>query len=1041
MTVMAAPTNGHHGSGRKEPYPHVDDLTSVTVDLDPHTPLRKVLETGDGCMRQALTFSDFGRKDLALREYIKAFTIAVENIPKHKDYPAVKNDRSDLGRLYVALKTNLTRHSARFDKIKAEIREDNQRSGVQPRSNSDALLMNLPNAPTTLPGRHKASSSVSGIGSFGSKPPLPPPANGNLGHRRNGSVASPHKSRPPVQPKPQALHGNAIQPATNGISQDLASRFAKLRVNQDALAGTQAGQGKPGGPRDMPSRPQVNSAVPTMPKMPDAIYSPARGTVTKEVAALPSSTPRGMFSRTNSIASVAPSSARNSIDIGVRPSTTEPFFSTSTPMNGPTATPASPRIRIPAGPTIGPEELREYMQKGANVIRMLLIDVRSREEFDDGHIMSQNTICIEPSVLSRGHISADDIEESMGIAPDEEMRAFENRAKFDLVVLYDEDSVNLPDRPQEDDQATALFTLYQGLDQFNYGRELRNKPKLLRGGVEAWADIFGRHSLQESKTSAAVRDGQTRTNLSRFRPEHRRRGRARAQTKALRPDEIKEFEKKIKEDEAAAKSPQDFVRSTADFLRRYPSASEIQQSMTAPVIDNQTPFETDLPPAPPARPAPSVPRTSYSGLSSKTAADEVTPGKAALTDSPARDRPTGLINPHMNCFANSAIQAILASPGFATELARKEWANQWKPAVPTPQLMSRILGNLIEWLAGRQFESMQPTTFMKYCQSIHQGYRLPGSNRLFKFGDGTQHDSSEFLFDFVFSQLDNETNRSRDTTFVNYSQPGEDLKKANKEKARTLSPTDLAIESWRLYTSFRDTIMTSYWGVLHVDRNICQTCHDSVDSFGYSNYLDLGITGSDHDRYLTLRELLDEQYNTKEIRRADGGIGYECGSEKGEQHMCKEAFTKLARLPPLLAIRFKRWDHSGAKVLRKIKFEVENLDLSRYTLDHSENGNAVKFDGFGKEHLYDLYAVITHGGASSNGGHYIAHVRDNADKEGVRWFVCNDKDVYKRVVGSRTNTPLERDWYDCANKFTPFVIFYKRKDIPWSYAKAAPGLK
>ena len=134
--------------------------------------------------------------------------------------------------------------------------------------------------------------------------------------------------------------------------------------------------------------------------------------------------------------------------------------------------------------------------------------------------------------------------------------------------------------------------------------------------------------------------------------------------------------------------------------------------MTAPVIDNQTPFETDLPPAPPARPAPSVPRTSYSGLSSKTAADEVTPGKAALTDSPARDRPTGLINPHMNCFANSAIQAILASPGFATELARKEWANQWKPAVPTPQLMSRILGNLIEWLAGRQFESMQPTTFM-----------------------------------------------------------------------------------------------------------------------------------------------------------------------------------------------------------------------------------------------------------------------------------------------------------------------------------------
>ncbi|KAH6647459.1 hypothetical protein BKA67DRAFT_577532 [Truncatella angustata] len=1013
---MAAPAHGYsspsHGSsagsgsasgpGRKEPYPHVDDLTSVTVDLDPHTPLRKVLETGDASMRQAITFGDFGRNDLALREYIKAFTIAVEKIPKHKDYPAVKNDRTDLGRLYLALKTNITRYSERFDGIKAEIRADNQRSGVQPRS---ALLMNLPNAPTNLPSR---TSKTNGTHSRSQSVHVDSTSNGQpVKHSRNGSTSSPHRAKPTVQPKPQALHGNAIKPLANGGPQDLASRFAQLRVSKDAL-NTQT---KPSGPRDIP-RPKVNSSVPTMPKMPDAIYSPARGTVTSEVANLPSSTPRGMFSRTNSIASVAPGSARNSIDIGARP-TPETFVTTHAP--------ASPRVQIPPGTTITPEQLREYMQKGANAVRLLLIDVRSREEFDDGHIMSQNTICIEPSVLARGHISADDIEESMGIAPDEEMRAFEDRAKFDLVVLYDDDSSSLPGGPQGDDQATALFVLYQGLDQFNYGRELRHKPKLLRGGVEAWVDLFGRYSLQESKTSAAV--SQPRTDLRRFRPAQRRR--ARAQTKALRPEEIKEFEKKIQEDEAAAKSPQEFVRSTADFLRRYPSTSEIQESMAAPVTDSRSHFETDLPPAPPARPAPSVPRTSYSGLSSRSTANDVVPAKGPLTEATTRDRPTGLINPHMNCFANSAIQAILASPGFASELARKEWADQWRPAAPTPQLMSRILGNLIEWLAGRQFESMQPTTFMKYCQSIHQGYRLPGSNRLFKFGDGTQHDSSEFLFDFVFSQLDNETNRSRDTAFVNYSQPGEDLKKADKDRARRLSPSDLALESWRLYKSFHDTIMTTYWGVLHVDRNICQTCGDSVDSFGYSNYLDLGITGSDTDQYLTLKELLDEQYNTKEIRRADGGTGYECGTEIGERHMSKEAFTKLARLPPLLAIRFKRWDFNGAKVMRKIKFDVENLDLSRYSLDHNPNA---KEDGFGR-YLYDLYAVITHGGASSNGGHYIAHVKDNGPEKD-KWFVCNDKDVYRRYVrASGNNSPLEREWFDCTNKFTPFMLFYKRKDL------------
>ncbi|KAK9415120.1 putative USP domain-containing protein [Seiridium unicorne] len=1045
---MAAPTNGYsspsHGSGRKGPYPHVDDLTSVSVDLDPHTPLRKVLETGDVHMRQALTYSDFGRKDLALREYIKAFTIAVENIPKHKDYPSVKNDRSELGRLYVALKGNITKHSGRFDRIKAEIREDNQRSGAQSRKTaSDALLMNLPDVPTTVPNRHKANG-VNGVHGAAFKQSNTTSASDSQTRSRNGSASSPQRTKPSVQPKPPALHGNAITSPLNGGTQDLASRFAKLRVNQDAPLGAHAyDSAKPAGPRDMPlpTRPHVNSSVPTMPKMPDAIYSPARGTVTSEVADLPSSTPRGMFSRTNSIASAAPSSARNSIDIGARPTTTETSALAYTSSSGSTATPASPRIQIPSGTLITPEQLRNYMQKGASVVRLLLIDVRSRDEFDDGHIMSQNTICIEPSVLTRGHVSADEIEDSMGIAPDEEMRAFENRAKFDLVVIYDEDSILLPERPQADDQATALFTLYQGLDQFNYGRELRNKPKLLRGGVEAWSDLFGRHSLQESKTSAAVKDGQTRTNLSRFRPGYTNRRRARAQTKALRPDEIKEFEKKIKEDEAAAKSPQDFVRSTTDFLRRFPSASEIQQSMTAPAVATPAQFETDLPPAPPARPAPSVPRTSYSGLSSKTSASDGVPGKAALTEAPARDRPTGLINPRNNCFANSAIQVVLASPGFATELARKEWADQWKPAAPTPQLMSRILGNLIEWLAGRQFDSMQPTTFMKYCLSIHKGYPLNQSESLLKFGDGNQHDSSEFLLDFVFSQLDNETNRSHNTALINYSHPGEDFKKIDKEKARALPLTDLALEAWRRYTSAHDSIMTVYWGVLLADRNMCQTCGDSVDSFGYSNYLDLGITGSNNDSYLNLRELLDEQYNTKEIRRADGGTGYECGSEIGECHMSKEAFTKLARLPPLLAIRFKRWDHSGAKILRKIRFDVENLDLGRYSLDYSNSHNADKVDGFGREHLYDLYAVITHGGSSANGGHYVAHVKDNSDKDGVRWFICNDKDVYRRVVGSRTNTPLERDWYDCANKFTPFVIFYKRKDIPWSYAKASAGLK
>lgn len=248
---------------------------------------------------------------------------------------------------------------------------------------------------------------------------------------------------------------------------------------------------------------------------------------------------------------------------------------------------------------------------------------------------------------------------------------------------------------------------------------------------------------------------------------------------------------------------------------------------------------------------------------------------------------------------------------------------------------------------------------------------------------------------------------------------------------------NLALFSWKLYTSFRNTLTTEYWGVLQVDRNICRTCQDSVDSFGYSHYLDLGIAGSSRDPPIHLKQLLDEQYNTRETRHADGDKGYECGTEIGEVHRSKDAFTKLVRLPPLLAIRFKRWDSSGAKVLRKVAFDIHNLNLTEYTIDTSGNPAAANVNGFGPERLYDLYAVIAHRGDASISGHYVAYVRDGAapKTEGDTWFFCNDGNVSKRRIGPNATRPLEREWFDCADNFTPFVIFYKRKDVPWTYAK------
>ncbi|CAI4219944.1 unnamed protein product [Parascedosporium putredinis] len=483
---------GSYGGGKlgggqpssRGPLPHISDLTSVSAGVDPNLPIRKLLEAGDGCMRQADTWVTFNRPDLALQEYIRGYIIAIQIIPHHKETA-----------------------DAKFEKIKEDIKADNERTGVQP-VQKGATRPESPRSP----------------------PPPPPPPN-------HPPPPSPPRQKPAVQPKPQALHGNSIQ--SNSLhrradSADLNARFANLRA-----------------PSTQPQPPQQDPRIKTLPKVPDAIYSPARGTVTSEDAQLPSSTPRGLFSRTGSSTSIT--GPRNgSVTSLAQQSTTNGIRSARGSVE------SKPPMLIPETPAITPEQLYDLMRSRSGDI--LLIDVRSREDFESGHILSQHTICIEPSVLLRENISAGDIGESNVLAPLEEQRTFERRDKFELVVLYDEDSKMIP--------------------------YLRNAPKLLEGGLDAWVDLMGPNSLRtlaSGKTSAAAL-GVPSWSLGASGPKPKAFGARRLSTykvKPLRPDEVKQWEETIRKEDMDVEQSPNFVRSTEDFLRRFPPVLLEQESMTS----------------------------------------------------------------------------------------------------------------------------------------------------------------------------------------------------------------------------------------------------------------------------------------------------------------------------------------------------------------------------------------------------------------------------------------------------------------------------
>lgn len=731
--------------GRAGPYPHIDDLLCVTPDGDTFQSLNHLLTSAESGVNFAKFQADIGRIDVALKEYIKAYMIAVNVIPRHKDFVSLQGDRKNFGDRYNRLTRILADYADAYEGIKQTIKEDNARTGVRPTS-SRTIATNgrpsTPRSPVSSGPRHQRNTSSASLGALTS-----PASNTN----------SPGRAKPAIQPKPANLHGISLksQSAHTDQAEDLKQRFANLRsppstpvqdprirtrpppvpIPTEKPAGPRdmpqpaSGPSKPAGPREMPTtsrRPTISlqGMVPALPKLPDAIYSPARGNISTEAAALPSSTPRGMYSRTNSSAGFYSSAngTNNSATNLARSTPSQDYFGPSDP-TAPTSTPSKRLDLLPEGDIISVEELVKYQKIGSKDFRILLIDVRPRAEFEEGHILSSATICIEPEILQRHRIEAADVEDAMELGPPQEKWQFERRHDFDMVVFYDQDSDDL-----SSEKGNAPAKLFRLLTDFDYpeGDPGSKHPKLLRGGLEAWQDAMGGSALQKST-----------------KPSHKRRKSAydklwvRSPTKPIQSaEEAQRWEQKLtqlKSDEREDGDAEEFqpVRSVNEFLTRYPP---IQESMASPGLEDHgfagrrsprpapqrashpSHFEPILSPEP-KRPPPAVPRRSYTGLREPDD-DHSTTTKISRRADAARRRAVGLQNPGSWCYANSTLQALFASGGFGEELMSGEWTQLYKSPIKgdekimPPQLLTKIVANLFHWMGNGKFSSMQARTLM-----------------------------------------------------------------------------------------------------------------------------------------------------------------------------------------------------------------------------------------------------------------------------------------------------------------------------------------
>ncbi|KAG9284877.1 hypothetical protein G9A89_003800 [Geosiphon pyriformis] len=168
---------------------------------------------------------------------------------------------------------------------------------------------------------------------------------------------------------------------------------------------------------------------------------------------------------------------------------------------------------FPVTNTIKATELEKFLKIEKNAPKILILDIRNREPFQNGHIKAENIICLEPLILIDG-ISSIDLEHRLILSPQNEQKLFSDRHTFDLIVYHDQDSVHNPNITSArnsnsvpsnklGDNKYPMYNLVQAIWVNEFQKPPKRPPVLLVGGFEGWKRLTGDAGIENavSKTS------------------------------------------------------------------------------------------------------------------------------------------------------------------------------------------------------------------------------------------------------------------------------------------------------------------------------------------------------------------------------------------------------------------------------------------------------------------------------------------------------------------------------------------------------------
>ncbi|KAF2670515.1 cysteine proteinase [Microthyrium microscopicum] len=794
-----------------------------------------------------------------------------------------------------------------------------------------------------------------------------------------------------------------------------------------------------------PKLPLDTKLAASLPRPPSPTFSPARNMVTPIGVNPPRTSARSIVGTGGRAASIAQSRPPNADwEAGS-------YFPRANNQSSPNQARRKGIVGLSTGGSITADQLFEFLR----LYNILLIDVRSRSDFDGGHIDTQCVICVEPLQLRSG-ISATDIESSLSISPDAEETMFKKRDTYDFVVFYDQSTSN-PSflTSAKNDQEERLRILYDALVDYNHDKPLKNPPIILNGGLESWVNLLGPAALFTSQTQAGKRTRRMSAAASLSASQSTRRRRIR-EFNPLTPEEEKQWQEQMRseslslstapaeepipeQDEPNSELDSGYYRSQDDFLRRYPAIPQEQESMITAYQSNRQ-FTSPPPSRPvsqdlytrnrrvepehemPARPAPAAPRHSYSGAHdrnglqqynsnrSNSLARYISPGEKP---SNTRIPRTGLRNMGQTCYMNSVLQCLSATISFSMPFldgSFQKWLqhNNIGTFTGSSGLLPGAFAQVVTTLWQMDGRAFAPETFRRFCGRLTS-----------RWVDQRQQDAMEF-FMFLLDTL------HVDLNINSQGERAHVLSEEEEARREKMPPFKVASIEWERYIKRDRSLVSDIFYSQESSQLRCLTCNTTSTAYNVADNLTVDIP----PKAKTLYDCLDSHYSEEYLSGEDA---WRCSKCKVLRNTVKR--LRLTRAPPYLVVTLKRFAHTdqGSTKINKVIDYPMNLDLARYMptppspqqrlssvpnllLTNFQASDPVKinesFLGLSK---YTAYAIVEHLGAQLSSGHYKAYVHDRP--RGV-WREYNDESIRDHDEGKFAHHPPKGT----------FMIFYERAD-------------